>query len=324
MSPPPFSPSQCASQHIPVLLNEIIESIAPEDGKTYVDGTFGAGSYSRSILNAAKCTVWAIDRDKDAIKRSASLKKEFPQRFKFLLGKFGDMEQLLKENGAKEINGIALDLGVSSFQIDEAERGFSFQKDGPLDMRMGESSETAADALATLGETEIADILYKFGDERKSRPIARAIVRERAKTPITTTRQLAEIVRRIIPAKKGQIDPATRTFQAIRIYINDEMGELQRALESAENILAPGGKLAVVSFHSIEDRCVKHFLKNRSEHKGLSRYVPEAEEGHKTFKLLTRKAITPSQSEISQNPRSRSARLRVAERIFPSQSRTMP
>ena len=302
--------------HISVLLGEVVTALAPRDGAIFVDGTFGAGGYSRALLEAAKCRVFGIDRDPSAMAAGHELAKRYDGRFDILGGRFGDMESLLAEKGVSSVDGITLDLGVSSMQIDQAERGFSFQKDGPLDMRMERSGPSAADLVNSLPEGELADIFWRFGEERHSRRLARAIVADRKETPFNTTRQLAELVRRVVPASKDGIDPATRTFQGLRIAVNDELGEVERGLAAAERLLAPGGRLAVVSFHSLEDRLVKDFLKEGS---GLaarpSRHLPQAADSAARFRLISRKPIVAGPAELAANPRARSAKLRVAEKL---------
>jgi len=299
------------------MLGEIVDALAPRDGATYVDATFGAGGYSEAILDAADCTVWGIDRDPDTQARSADLRQRFEGRLTVLNGPFGDMVRLLGEVGVEQIDGIALDLGVSSMQIDDPARGFSFRADGPLDMRMAQSGMTAAEVVNQLTEFELADIIYRYGEERLSRRVAKAIVETRAEAPITRTGQLAGLVRRVVKKSKDGIDPATRTFQALRIYVNDEMGELERGLSAAETLLRPGGRLCVVSFHSLEDRQVKEFLKSGSNARPRpSRHLPpqSVAETEPTFRLLTRRVVKPSAEETAQNPRARSARMRAAER----------
>jgi len=319
---PPLSRS---GAHTPVMLAEVIDSLAPRDGAIYVDATFGAGGYSKALLDAADCTVWGIDRDPDAQSQSADLRKRYPGRLTVLNGRFGDMVRLLADVGVDRIDGIALDLGVSSMQIDAPERGFSFRSDGPLDMRMtqtgAQSGMTAAEAVNQLGEAELADIIYRYGEERLSRRIAKAIVEARKETPITRTGQLAELVRRVVAQVKNKskdgIDPATRTFQALRIYVNDELGELQRGLNAAETLLGPGGRISVVSFHSLEDRQVKEFLRGRSaDAPRPSRHLPPDTKPplEPTFRLLGRRVVKPTAAETSRNPRARSARMRAAER----------
>jgi 16S rRNA (cytosine1402-N4)-methyltransferase len=256
-----ISAANRSAAHIPVMLPEVLDALAPRDGAVYVDGTFGGGGYSQGLLMAANCKVCGIDRDPAAIQAGAALTTRFPGRLQLLNGRFGDMERLLAARGVTQVDGVALDIGVSSPQIDEPARGFSFRQDGPLDMRMGADGPSAADVVNTLDEAALADIIYRYGEERLARRIARAIVDARKAAPITRTLQLAEIVRKVVRRSPDGIDPATRTFQAIRIYVNDEIGELRRGLAAAERLLAPGGRLAVVSFHSLEDREVKTFLK---------------------------------------------------------------
>jgi len=304
-------------KHIPVMLNEVIETLAPKDGEVYIDGTFGAGGYSRAILQKADCKLYAIDRDPDAFVRAQDFAKDFPNRFFPLQGCFGDMEELLRQEGINSVDGIVLDIGVSSVQIDEAERGFSFNKNAPLDMRMSKDGMSAADAVNTLPEEELANIIYNYGDERASRRIAKRIVEARKEKTIETTIELAEIVHSVLPKKFGQkIDTATKTFQALRIYVNDELGELERALSAAENLLNEGGRLVVVSFHSLEDGIVKNFLKEKSGKAiQVSRHMPmPTNDDSATFSLIKNGSLKPSEKEIADNPRSRSARLRYAVR----------
>ena len=300
------------ARHTPVLLQEVIAALTPTDGKRYVDATFGAGGYSRAILDAADCRVTAIDRDPDAIAEGAPLVAAYSTRLALVAGRFGAIEQLVTE----PVDGFAFDLGVSSMQIDRAERGFSFRFDGPLDMRMGRAGRSAADIVNTAGEAELADIIYIYGEDRLSRRIAREIVRVRIETPFETTGQLAAAIRRVVPSGKHEIDPATRTFQALRIVVNEELEELNRGLAAAEKRLKPGGRLAVVTFHSLEDRVVKAFLKTRTgQDAAPSRYQPsQATQAAPSFRLLDRKQVSASDAEIRNNPRARSARLRAAER----------
>jgi len=306
------------SPHIPVLLHEVIEALGPRDGAIYVDGTFGAGGYSTAILEAADCRVFGIDRDPVALKAGQILSERYPGRLRVLGGCYGDMAALLAAIGIDKVDGVALDIGVSSMQIDDAKRGFSFRADGPLDMRMGmNATASAADVVNTMGEEQLADIIYSFGEERASRRIAAAIVKDRAEQPFTSTAQLAGLIRRIVKKSKDGIDPATRTFQALRIYVNDELAELDRGLAAAEEILGPDGRLAVVSFHSLEDRKVKEFLMERAgQGPRPSRHLPDtgAAEHAPSFTLLQRGIIKASRSECEINPRARSARLRAAER----------
>jgi 16S rRNA (cytosine1402-N4)-methyltransferase len=305
-----------APRHVPVLLAEVLEALAPRDGALYVDGTLGLGGYTRALLEAARCKVCGIDRDPQAIAAGAALAARHPGRLELINGRFGDMERLLTARGMTQIDGVALDIGLSSPQIDEPARGFSFRHDGPLDMRMGADGPSAADIVNTADEATLADIIERYGEERFARRIARAIVAARSEQPITRTLQLAEIVRGVVRRAPDGIDPATRTFQALRIYVNDEIGELRRGLAAAERLLAPGGRLAVVSFHSLEDREVKAFLRRRSGGEGgVSRHRP-VQTGTRapSFALLTRRAVRPGQVETESNPRARSARLRAAER----------
>jgi 16S rRNA (cytosine1402-N4)-methyltransferase len=298
-------------------LAEVLRLLSPRDGGVYVDGTYGAGGYSHAILESADCRVWGIDRDPRAIADGAAQARRFAGRLKLIEGRFGEMHRLLADNGVKAADGIALDLGVSSMQIDEATRGFSFRADGPLDMRMGGQGPTAADLVNGLSEEELADIIFRYGEERRARAIARAILRRRSLAPITRTGELADIVRGVVGKRRGdQSDPATRTFQALRIAVNDELGELASGLAAAEALLAPGGRLAVVSFHSLEDRQVKAFLRERTGHMPhASRHLPEAAPGRTpSFRRCPGDEATPSADEISGNPRARSARLRGAER----------
>jgi 16S rRNA (cytosine1402-N4)-methyltransferase len=305
-----------AAAHTPVLLAEVVAALAPRDGSIIVDGTFGAGGYSRALLDAAPCRVIGIDRDPDQVARSAGLAAHYAGRLSVIEGRFGAMDELLAERGVTELDGVALDLGVSSMQLDEAERGFSFRLDGPLDMRMEREGPTAADLVNTTPEEELANIIYRLGGERHSRRVAHAIVAQRKLKPFATTTGLAETVRRAVPRSKDGIDPATRTFQALRIQVNDELGELDQGLAAAERLLREGGKLAVVSFHSLEDGAVKDFLRRRSSAEARpSRHMPPVATGRApSFRLIQKKPIAPSAAEISANPRARSAKLRVAER----------
>jgi 16S rRNA (cytosine1402-N4)-methyltransferase len=306
--------------HVPVLRREVVAALAARDGAVFVDGTFGAGGYSTALLEAADCTVWGIDRDPDALAGAAQLVRRFAGRLKLIAGRFGDMVRLLAGVGVTRADGVALDLGVSSMQLDRPERGFSFRADGPLDMRMEQSGRSAADLVNALEESALADLLHDLGEERRARAVARAIAAARRETPITRTLQLAEIVRpaaRPGPPRRDEIDPATRTFQALRIAVNDELGELDRGLTGAESLLCPGGRLAVVSFHSLEDRRVKQFLRRRSgAGPGPSRHQPldRAAQRPPSFRLPARDAVMPADDELAHNPRARSARLRIAER----------
>jgi 16S rRNA (cytosine1402-N4)-methyltransferase len=306
------------TRHIPVMLSEVLAALRPEDGDVVVDGTFGAGGYTKAILDAADCKVIAIDRDAEAFRISGELAAEYPGRLIAMLGLYSEMEALANSEGFSSADGVTLDLGVSSMQLDEAQRGFSFAKDGPLDMRMGPDGPTAADLVNTLGEAELADIIYIFGEERRSRAIAKAIVARRAGAPITRTGELADIVAGVLGRKREDTKhPATRTFQALRLHLNAELDELAKGLCAAERLLKAGGRLVVVTFHSLEDRIAKRFFASRSSAgpKG-SRHLPDAgdEDFAPSFQLINRRPLEPSNDEIRGNPRARSARLRAAKR----------
>jgi len=304
------------SSHIPVMLDEVLAALSPRDGGAYVDGTFGTGGYTRALLDVADTTVWAIDRDPDAIRRGDALREEFGERLTLLQGRFGEMTRLLRAAGLERVDGVVLDLGVSSPQLCDAERGFSFRFDGPLDMRMEKAGPSAADLVNTLDELELARLIRELGDEKRARRVARFIVEARAAGPITRTSELAKIVRRAVPQSRSRIDPATRTFMALRLQVNDELGQLDAALRAAEEMLAPRGHLVVVSFHSLEDRRVKKFMQDRGGARpDSSRHMPPVMAHHApSFRLLRRGAVKPRDAEIEHNPRSRSARLRASER----------
>ena len=308
------------TNHFPVMLNEVLNNLSPKDGEVYVDGTLGAGGYSKAFLESADCTVIAIDRDPSAVATAKELQKDFGKRFIFVQGCFGDALELVKAAGYEQVDGFVLDIGVSSMQIDQADRGFSFRFDGPLDMRMDTDGNhpTAADLVNNTPEEELADIIYQYGEERLSRRIAKHIVKRRIETRIETTKQLADIIRTVVPrSPKDKIDPATRTFQALRIAVNDELGELERGLVAAEKLLKNGGRLVVVSFHSLEDGLVKAFMYEHSGRQSQgSRHLPVSPVSSQapTLTLPQRKAVEPSGAEIQQNSRSRSAKLRVAIR----------
>jgi 16S rRNA (cytosine1402-N4)-methyltransferase len=305
--------------HIPVLVEAVLAALAPRDDAVYVDATFGAGGYSEALLGAARCRVYGIDRDPDAVARGEALAKKYGGRLTLIAGPFGDMERLLDPFATGPIAGIAFDLGVSSMQLDRPERGFSFRQDGPLDMRMSRAGETAAELIARLSERELAELIRALGEERFAGRVARAIATAQRGRALGTTGGLAEIVRAAIPnfgpRRERGLDPATRTFQALRIAVNDELGELDRGLAAAERLLVPGGRLAVVSFHSLEDGRVKSFLRQRSETARGSRHLPPRPGGSApSFTLLSRRPVRPGEAEIARNPRARSARLRGAER----------
>jgi len=307
-----------AADHVPVLVREVVDALQPRDGGRYVDGTFGAGGYSSAMLNRADCQVFAIDRDPDAVAAGQAMAARYAPRLRLIEGRFGDMADLLSAEGVIEVDGVALDLGVSSMQFDRAERGFSFRGNGPLDMRMEKRGPSAADLVNEADEADLADIFWRYGEERRSRRVAHAIVEARKVKRIETTGELAEIVRRAVGlSAKDDSDPATRAFQALRIAVNDELGELERGLAAAESVLAPGGRLAVVSFHSLEDRAVKEYVRARAGRTpGPSRHAPPREaERATTLRDLTRKPVLPTLAEVAANPRARSARLRVAEKL---------
>ncbi|TCT06645.1 16S rRNA (cytosine(1402)-N(4))-methyltransferase RsmH [Aquabacter spiritensis] len=302
------------ARHLPVMLAEVLAHLAPKDAATYVDGTFGAGGYSRAILAAADCRLLAIDRDPTAIAAGADLVAASNGRLVLAEDRFSSLDVLAETLGFAPLDGVVLDIGVSSMQLDQAERGFSFRRDGPLDMRMGGDGPSAADLVAELEEVELAHIIYTLGEERLSRPIARAIVQARAEAPIVRTGQLADIVARVVRTKPGEMHPATRTFQGLRIAVNGELDELVDALAAAERALRPGGRLVVVTFHSLEDRIVKTFLAHRSKAPSSSRHQPLATGPAPSFRLLAKGMVEAGSEEVSANPRARSAKLRAAER----------
>lgn len=316
MAAPPRQKPAATGGHLPVMLDEVLDTLAPQDGDIIIDGTFGGGGYSRAILKAAKCSVVGIDRDLDAIVRAEKMTEEFP-RLLPLLGRFGELDELAKQAGFPAVDGVVLDIGVSSFQIDEAGRGFSFQKDGPLDMRMGAAGVSAADVVNQMAERDLANVIFRLGEEKNSRRIARAIVDRRRAQPFLGTADLAAVVEASVGGRKGaRVHPATQTFQAIRMYVNDELGELARGLSAAERVLKPGGRLVVVTFHSLEDRLVKTWMRERTG--GVpagSRHVPLlAKPKPPSFAQITNKALQPSEKEVETNPRARSARLRAVVR----------
>jgi 16S rRNA (cytosine1402-N4)-methyltransferase len=301
-------------RHVPVLGREAVEMLSPRAGGTYVDATFGAGGYSRAILAVGGTSVIGIDRDRTAIAGGLERVDRSDGRLTLVEDRFSNLAEICAAEGVTFVDGVVMDVGVSSMQLDQAARGFSFRLDGPLDMRMGQAGPTAADVIAKASEAELADIIYLFGEERHSRSVARAIVAARKDAPIATTRALADIVARVVRTKPGDIHPATRTFQGLRIFVNEELDELQTALEAAERVLKPGGRLAVVSFHSLEDRIVKNFFAARAKTGGGSRHLPEVKQAVPSFRLLTRRPVTPDAREVAVNPRARSAKLRAAER----------
>ena len=306
--------SQGPSPHVPVLLEEVLEALEPIRGGVFVDGTFGAGGYARALLERGAAQVIGIDRDPEVIAAGRSLAEAHPGRLVLVEGVFAELDRIAAEHASGAIDGIVLDLGVSSMQLDRAERGFSFQHDGPLDMRMSKSGPSAADLVNRADERALADIIHHFGEERAARRIARTVVAARAKEPIETTGQLAGIVSHSLPrARPGQIHPATRTFQALRIAVNDELGQLVAALAAAESILGPGGRLAVITFHSLEDRIVKRYFRIASGREGQgSRHAPRPEAPPPRYR--DPRNVKAGAAETARNPRARSARLRAAVR----------
>lgn len=304
-------------RHIPVLGREAVDLLGPRDGGIYVDATFGAGGYTGLILETAGTRVIAIDRDRSAIAGGFDLVERSAGRLTLVEDRFSNLADICAAQGVQGVqgvDGVVMDVGVSSMQLDESGRGFSFRLDGPLDMRMGHDGPTAADVVAKASEADLANIFYIFGEERHSRAVARAIVAARKEAPITTTRALADLVAKVVWSKPGEIHPATRTFQGLRIFVNAELDELQLALSAAERVLKPGGRLVVVSFHSLEDRIVKNFLVERAKAGGGSRHLPELAQAVPSFVVLTKRPVTPGDAEIAANPRARSAKLRAAER----------
>jgi 16S rRNA (cytosine1402-N4)-methyltransferase len=301
-------------RHVPVLGAAALEALNIRDGGVYIDGTFGAGGHTRAILAAAATRVIALDRDRTAIALAADLVESAGGRLAAVEDNFSELADVARSLGHAAVDGVLLDIGVSSMQLDEAARGFSFRHDGPLDMRMGGDGPSVADIVEHASARDLAHIISTLGEENFARPIARAIVAERTKAPIRTTRTLADVVSRIVHARPGAIHPATRTFQALRMFVNDELGELARALAAAERILKPSGRLVVISFHSIEDRIVKNFLTERSRISGGSRHMPEVELPAPSFQVLMKRPLVADEAEIAGNPRARSAKLRAAER----------
>lgn len=305
------------TRHVPVLLPEVMEAIAPLGGSLIVDGTFGAGGYTRGFLDAG-AQVIAFDRDPDAIAVGQALAAEFPDRLTLIEAPFSQLHDELSQRELGPVDAVVLDIGVSSMQLDQAHRGFAFRFEGPLDMRMDQSGQTAADIVNSWSEADLADLFYVYGEERRSRAIAKYIVDVRGEWPITTTRGLANLIEKLMPARKRGpgpvIHPATRVFQALRIAVNDELGELVAALHGAEQVLKSGGRLAVVTFHSLEDRIVKRFFTEAGETARGSRHLPDVNIASARFETLTRRPIVPGDGEMAINPRARSAKLRAGKR----------
>ncbi|MGM4907033.1 16S rRNA (cytosine(1402)-N(4))-methyltransferase RsmH [Tardiphaga sp. 866_E4_N2_1] len=302
------------TRHISVLGVEAVDMLSPRAGGIYVDATFGAGGYSRAILATEGTRVIGIDRDRTAIAGGFDLVDASDGRLTLVEDRFSNLADVCAAQGEPLVDGVVMDVGVSSMQIDQAERGFSFRFDGPLDMRMSQHGPTAADVVAKASEADLANIIYIFGEERHSRSVARAIVAARKEADIETTKQLVDIVQKVVWAKPGEIHPATRTFQALRIFVNAELDELHTALAAAERVLKPGGRLSVVSFHSLEDRIVKNFMTERSKTGGGSRHLPEVAQSKPRFSLVNKRPIIAGDEELKANPRARSAKLRGAER----------
>ena len=300
--------------HIPVLGREVLEWLAPREGGIYVDATFGAGGYSRAILDTPWARVIGIDRDRTAVAGGFDLVERSQGRLTLVEDRFSNLAEVCTAQGAASVDGVVMDIGVSSMQLDQAARGFSFRADGPLDMRMGQDGPTAADVIARASEADLANIIYIFGEERHSRAVARAIVAARKEAPISSTRALADLVAKVVRAKPGDIHPATRTFQGLRIFVNQELDELHLALIAAERVLKPGGRLVVVSFHSLEDRIVKNFFNERAKASGGSRHHPETVLRSPSFAILTKRPVVAGDDEVAANPRARSAKLRAAAR----------
>jgi 16S rRNA (cytosine1402-N4)-methyltransferase len=301
-------------RHIPVLGRQAIGMLQPRADGIYVDATFGAGGYSRAILDTAGARVIGIDRDRSAVTAGFDLVDRSDGRLTLVEDRFSNLAEICAAQGVDAVDGVVMDVGVSSMQLDEAERGFSFRLGGPLDMRMGHAGPTAAEVIAKASEADLANIIYIFGEERHSRSVARAIVAARKQAPIATTRALADIVAKVVRSKPGEIHPATRTFQGLRIFVNEELDELHLALSAAERVLKPGGRLVVVSFHSLEDRIVKNFLVERAKAGSGSRHLPVVAQAAPSFNIVTKRPVTPDDDEIAANPRARSAKLRAAER----------
>jgi 16S rRNA (cytosine1402-N4)-methyltransferase len=302
------------ARHIPVLAATAIEELAVRSRGVYLDATFGGGGYTRAILQTSGARVIAIDRDSNALAAGAALEREARGRLTLTEGLFSNLDAIAARHGASGLDGVVFDVGISSMQIDNAARGFSFRLDGPLDMRMGGSGTSAAEVVARASERQLATIIAVLGEERHARAIARAVVKARAEQPIDTTRALAEVVAKVVRMHESAIHPATRTFQALRIFVNDELGELARGLDAAERVLKPSGRLVVVAFHSLEDRIVKSFLTTRSRAPSSSRHRPLPAAVPPSFRVLTRRPLTPDEAEVEANPRARSAKLRAAER----------
>ena len=301
--------------HIPVMMDEVLDLLKPNNNGIYIDCTFGGGGYTKSLLSSYDCNVLAIDRDNIAIQSGLKLRKIYSDRLKLVNGCFGNLEEILDNNKILKVNGIALDLGISSFQLDSADRGFSFKRNGPLDMRMGSDGKSASDIINTIDQESLYELIKAFGEEKYANKISKAIILYRDKKPIHTTEELSLIISKVVKDNKSKIHPATRTFQALRIAVNDELDELKKILVAAERKLLPGGVIVVVSFHSLEDRIVKNFFSDRSGKVFNNRHLPLNKQNVPSFEIIT-KVLRPSDTEVRNNPRSRSAKLRAAMRTF--------
>jgi 16S rRNA (cytosine1402-N4)-methyltransferase len=313
-SGPETGPAGGPARHLPVMLREVVSSLKPKDGGKYIDATFGAGGHSRALLEAANCSVLGFDRDPRTVAQSSLIVGEYRGRLTIVEAIFSELLEIAPRHGFDAVDGILFDFGVSSMQLDEAGRGFSFRQDGPLDMRMSARGLSALEVVNRYPEKDLARIISVLGEEKKAKFVARAIIDARKAGEITRTGELAEIVRRAIHSKPGDIDPATRTFQALRIYVNDELREIEAGLLAAEKLLKPGGMLAAISFHSLEDRLVKTFVTSRSQAPARSRHAPEIKVTPPSFRAIARKPLIAAEDEVRLNPRARSAKLRVAER----------
>jgi 16S rRNA (cytosine1402-N4)-methyltransferase len=302
------------ARHLPVMLREVVSSLNPKDGGKYIDATFGAGGHSRALLEAADCSVLGFDRDPRTVAQSSLVVSEYRGRLTVVEASFSELMEIAPRHGFDHADGILFDFGVSSMQLDEAGRGFSFRQDGPLDMRMSARGLSAREVVNRYSEKDLARIISALGEEKKAKFVARAIADSRKEREITRTGELAEIVRNAIHSKPGDIDPATRTFQALRIYVNDELREIEAGLLAAEKLLKAGGALAAISFHSLEDRLVKTFITSRSQAPARSRHAPEAKAAAPSFAAVGRKPLVAGEEEVGLNPRARSAKLRVATR----------
>jgi 16S rRNA (cytosine1402-N4)-methyltransferase len=302
------------ARHVPVLGRRVSEYLQARDGGVYIDGTFGAGGHTRAILEVAGTRVIGIDRDQSAVAGGFSLVDAAAGRLVLVEDRFANLDEVARGQGHAAVDGVLLDLGVSSMQLDQGERGFSFRHDGPLDMRMGGDGPSAADVVARASERDLSLIISTLGEERFARPVARAIVKARDEAPIDSTRALCEIIGTVLRQRAGEIHPATRTFQALRIVVNDELGELVAGLAAAESMLKAGGRLVVISFHSLEDRIVKTFFAERATQGGGSRHAPQVVRARPSFRVLTRRPVIADEAENAANPRARSAKLRAGER----------